>query len=41
MLQGIYLDFQYINGISMIKFTKTLKYFLLGYFDFSFDNMSG
>ena len=41
MLQGIYLDFLYINGISMIMFTKTLKYFQLDCFDITFDNMGG
>ena len=41
MLQGIYLDFLYINGISMTMFTKTLKYFQLDCFDISFDNMGG
>ena len=41
MLQGIYLDFLYINGISMIMFTKTLKCFQLDCSDISFDYIGG
>ena len=39
MLKCIYSGFLYVNGISLIMFTKTLNYFLQDCFDISFDNI--